>query len=568
MRTALLLFAGGLAVRLLFWQATPDAGWAYGAAFKGDAAVWLEYASALDTGRPFELGLPFRPPGTGYLIAFLSAVGLGSVGALKLAWCLMGALLAPGVFLALRRPFGELVAALAGGITALSTGLMVLSTSLNNETPYLVVAVASLWLFDRMARQPSPGLLAGWSSLQAAGCLLRVEHLLFALGTMALLGLRWARSGHRGIAPAWPRLAMVVAVFTVGLLPWHVTAWRAVRRFNTNEPALSPREAAAMDELESRLAGLRWEEEAQRRRLALPAFARRTAANFVAATVVHRGGNQVRAGDFGLLEEAFGYVPRPLHAFPFVALYGPLNFALANHAAADGGFNRVPLESPPPLAGGAHRYPAFLVRGLPPPELGFVYPPHLALLNDGYGEGWRWVRAHPGDALRLLHLKLRVFWAGAASGFTGRGLPLGLGGLRRPVDMVTPEGPVAAAWQAIVLGACLAGFWRARRRPDVLPWLLFLATRAAAAALFFGYARLGASAIPSIALLVALAAEPLLLALAGRARLLVPGLLALGVLAEAARFVAKPSLLLDGQPVSASDAFPLDDHAAHRLEVR
>jgi hypothetical protein len=568
-RSALLLFAGGLAMRVLFWQATPDATWPHSAAFKGDAAVWLEYASALEAGRPFELGVPFRPPGAGYLIAALSAVGIGSVGALKLAWCVLGALVAPGVFLALRRPFGDTVALTAGIVTAVSTALMVLSTSLNNETPSLVIAVASLCLVDRVAEKPAPRLLASWSLLQAAGCLMRVEHALFVLGATGYLAWRWRRHQDRKVRGAWRRaVAIVAAVLALGLLPWHLAAWGALRRFNTEEPSVPAAQAAAMQALESRLAVLRWEDDAVRQRLALPAFARRTAADFVAATVLHRGGDRVAAADFGVLSEAFGSVPRPLRSFPFVALYGPLNFALANHAGADGGFNRGPLEARPPLAGGAGRYPPFLVGGLPPADLSFTYPPHLALVNDGHAEGFRWLRAHPGDALALFGRKLRIFWGGAATGFTGWGWPLGLGGVRRPVDMVAPVAWPASPWQALVLAGCLVGLHRARGRPEVVPWLAFLGTRVAAAVLFFGYARLGASALPAVALLLALAAEPLLGRLATRARPVLLGLLALGVAAEAARCVAKPVLLLDGQPVTAADPFPIDDHAAHRLEVR
>ena len=65
---ALLLFVAALALRWLFWQATPDAAWPYSACYKGDAPVWLAYAEALREGRPFELGLPMRPPGAAYLI--------------------------------------------------------------------------------------------------------------------------------------------------------------------------------------------------------------------------------------------------------------------------------------------------------------------------------------------------------------------------------------------------------------------------------------------------------------------------------------------------------------------
>src|SRR6185369_9011446 len=107
------------------------------------------------------------------------------------------------------------------------------------------------------------------------------------------------------------------------------------------------------------------------------------------------GGREVRGEDFHILEDAFGYFPKPLRRFPFVSSYGPLNFYLANAPAARGGFDRSPLEAPPPLAGGRDRYPAFLVQGLPPERLTFVYPPHLHLFNDGYALGKKAIADHP-----------------------------------------------------------------------------------------------------------------------------------------------------------------------------
>ena len=87
-----MLFLLALAFRLLFLWATPDAGWAHSAWYKGDAATWLEQARAIQESRPFEADLPIRPPGTAYLIAALRISGLDSVPALKLIWCLIGAL--------------------------------------------------------------------------------------------------------------------------------------------------------------------------------------------------------------------------------------------------------------------------------------------------------------------------------------------------------------------------------------------------------------------------------------------------------------------------------------------
>ena len=52
-----LLFLVALGLRLLFWQATPDAAAPYPAYYKGDAPSWLAYARALQESQVFELDL-------------------------------------------------------------------------------------------------------------------------------------------------------------------------------------------------------------------------------------------------------------------------------------------------------------------------------------------------------------------------------------------------------------------------------------------------------------------------------------------------------------------------------
>src|SRR5688500_1690004 len=85
-------FAFALLLRVLFLWTTPDAAWAHSAFFKGDAHVWLAYASALRTGEPFELGLPLRPPGTAYLLAAVWDGRPENVRGLRLLWAGLGAL--------------------------------------------------------------------------------------------------------------------------------------------------------------------------------------------------------------------------------------------------------------------------------------------------------------------------------------------------------------------------------------------------------------------------------------------------------------------------------------------
>jgi len=564
---ALAIFAAALAARVLFWLGTPDRVWGWTAYFKGDAPLWLEWARALELGTSFELGLPIHPPGAAYLVALLWNGQASGIGFVRFAWVLVGALVPLLVFLAVERSFGLRVAALAGCWTALSNGLLVLSTSINNETPYLALPVGSLWFVEDLRERPKAGRLAAWAALNGLACLFRVEHALFWILTLAFFAVGWLRrNGSRTLR--WTAIAAFF--FALPLVPWHLTAWDAIRRFNEEPRRLTPVEERAVVGVEERLTGLSWTPEALRERDGLPAFLRRTASAFVLATVAHRGGREVRAEDFGILEQAFGYRPRPLHRFPFVSSYGSLNFALANHAGATGGFDRSPLEEPPPLTGGGASYPSFLIQGLPPADLTFVYPPHLQLFNEGYSLGATWIARNPGEFARLAARKLAIFWSGAAMGFTGWNVPLGPSGPRRAVDMVAPEGrPIATAWRLAVLAVVLAGIIAARRRFALAPWLLFLASKVLVTVAFFGYVRQGAAAIPVVALLAALALDRWLFArLPSRVptRLTIL-LLLLGVGTEAARTVSRPVVRIDGLVAGEVDPIPPDEHRERRVEV-
>lgn len=561
------LFAASLAIRLLFGHATPDASWAYSATFKGDAALWLEYARAIRDGRPYELGLPIHPPGTAYLVAALWDGTAAAVPRLRLAWCAFGALTVVAVWLAVRRVFGDGVAAFAAGVTACSTALIVLSNSVNAEAPYLLLVVAALWLGEEIRARPRAVLLALWGLSNALACLLRVEHLLAFLLWSAWLIVRWRRSGA---APgALARSAVTLGLsFAIPLVPWHLHAWRSLARFNEGLPG-DTAAAAARAEVEAATRSVAWEDAVIRRRDELPAFARSTATAFVAATVAHRGGHLVTAADFESLELAFGYTPRPLARFPFVSAYGPLNFALANHPLAEGGFSRAALEEAPPLSGGTQRYPPALVRGLPPADLSFTYPPHLRLVNEGYAVAGRWIAADPVRFLRLLGRKLSIFWSGATLGVTGFNFPLGPSGLRRAVDMVTPDaGAWTSAWRALVLVSAGLGAVAAFRQPAAWPWLLYLAARLPATLLFFGYARHGALVVPVVAMLVALAPARWPARDASRAPRARPWLAAallLSLLVEGVRWQGQPGLRIDGWPITSADPLPGDVHRDQRV---
>ncbi len=553
------LFCGALLLRLMFWSASPDADWAYSIAYKGDAQLWLSYAQALSQGQAFELGLPLRPPGTAYLIAGLMSLGADSLLSLRLAWLVMGACLPLVLYLALRDGFAERIARIAGVLAAASTSLLVLASSLDAETPYLLLALLSLLGIDKLRRHPRWIHLLLWSAVQALACLIRAEHALLAVLLLLWLTIPWCRASRgSGLCRA------AASLFSMGLvlLPWQLQAAEAIDRFNTS----------AVQEL--RAPEIPWEQPAREQLMALPAFCRQSAQGFVSACVRHRGGERVRAEDLRILQDAYGWTPAALGRYPFVALYGPLNFYLANNPLADVGFSRAALASPPQLAGGADAYDPLWLRNLPlNGELAFEYPPHLAMLSHGYAMGGAWILAHPVDFLARAVLKLERFWRGAAHGFGGYAQPIGLSGMRHRVDLVVAEGIVPAAFRLLLLLAVLLGVLSLRRRPAAWPLFLWLLSKLLISALFFGYARQGALVVPAVALFLALAWEDRIwprLGEIGRKRATHLGMLLIAWLfwSEGWRWLRPPEIRIDGREVMAVDPWPVALQENRRLEFR
>jgi len=178
------------------------------------------------------------------------------------------------------------------------------------------------------------------------------------------------------------------------------------------------------------------------------------------------------------------------------------------------------------------------------------YPPHLEIINNGYRIGLeRWL-SDPGHALWLMGQKLMLAWRGSATGVGSYAMPFGMSGVREAVDMTVATNGIATVWRGLLLLLGLCGLWWLRTVRPAVPLLLFVVAKVLAIVLFFGYARLGAMCIPSLALLWAVALERLLLRRLSATwcrRLLWVSLAAI-VLVEGVRCFAaeSPKMLRDG----------------------
>ncbi|GJM22496.1 MAG: hypothetical protein DHS20C15_24110 [Planctomycetota bacterium] len=498
----LLLFGVALAFRLLLRAASGDGQLPHGPGFQGDALLYLFEAESLRQGKLFEWGLALRPPGTAHLLAWLWDGRAESVAQLRVIWCVLGAALAPLVFMAARRRASESVALLSGALVAASHPLLVLSNTLDAETPYLLLSVGALACVPRASTPRRAGREACRGALAGLACLFRAEHLAILLVTEVVLWRRGARP--RGLA-----LALALAV----LLPWQLTLHARMQALNDVEPQRPPASEAALSAVETLGAAASWTDEAAALREAWPAFARRGAAAFVSATVAQRGGTRVDLAELEILRQAFGAWPTRLPEWPLLVSSTPLNLALAHHSAARRGFSRAPLEREPPLLGDVAGYPAPLVHGLPPQRLALEYLPHLDLLVNGGAHARRWIAAHPSAFVGHLLARARRFVHGAAGGYGALAAPFGPSGRREAADLVQPQ---HGSWLATLFSGALlaAALWGlvggargARRAVVSWPWWLELGLRFGIALASFGYARSGALAIPAVAFGLALLSE-------------------------------------------------------------
>lgn len=180
-------------------------------------------------------------------------------------------------------------------------------------------------------------------------------------------------------------------------------------------------------------------------------------------------------------ERLAGRLAEPLPTFVPLTIYGPVNLALANNPQADGTFSRD-----------------FLASRAQSGVLDLTDPQHLELILHGDRIAREWIFANPGAFARLVLRKWGLYFSAWKLGWTQWDWPGGLTGLRRPVDVFTPDSN--AGWglglPLAVLGLLCCLLTPGAPRRWALIVLLLTAVGLATAGLFFGYVRQGLLALP------------------------------------------------------------------------
>lgn len=540
---ALVLFACGLLLRIAFHLAGPDGGPGWHIGFQGDAPVWQDLVQQVAHGlRDDQLRLPWRPPGMVWLVSLLWNGDAATAGLVRWTLLVLGATVAPLLWLWLRRHVAPHLALVAGCITAAASNLLLLGSGVHTEIVYLVGVLLGLLLQDRL-RGPHAWLAAiGFGLLHGWLCLLRAEH---TLTVGALLLVAW------WLGTSW-RVALVAVLATAATIaPWQWQANAMVDAYNAGTPALPP-------------AKLPWQPEALVRLRSLPSFQQIPVQQFVTETMVARGASRVQAADLEVIREAYGCWPEPLR-HGLIAIYGGLNFFLANSKEAAGGFSAAALDRAPPLQGGDTRYPPGLRRVLPQGgKIVFSYPPHLDAVVNGTQRGLSELAADPVAAAGRVAQKFWHAIEGATFGLGGYALPIGASGVRRQVDFVTADGPWPAVYRVVLLGAALAGLWSLRRTRALWPLFAFGSTKVVVVAAYFGYARQGAFLVPLVGLGLAAALAPRLPTAPALNRRWLPGLALLLLGLEATR-IGTTAATVDGQPVQHGEPFGAQDFTTRRI---
>jgi hypothetical protein len=426
--------------RILFSRAWGEARSLTSRFYYGDANRLVEYATAIAQGRTFDNGIPFHPPGWPLLVAvFLRLTGAAHdqaitvpVATIKLLLATSSAL-AVGMTAALAFEIAGLWAMVAVSLLgAFHFGHVVEGTVANSEALYSLCVAAFMWSSWRWLRDQ-----------------------------VSQRGTEWAiLTGVIGGAATLVRAEFVAAAVVLG-----VAAWRAGR-----EPAV-----ATSREIASRVpAGGAW------------AFAAAFGLMLTPTTVWHwrtlSAFNAAHVGQTGRSRLA-----GPLPTFAPITSYGPFNFAMANHADADGGPNR----DHPMLDRCDPEMEASLSGG----QLDLQCDAAYELYVSGYRIGAAWLAEEPRQALTLMGRKIAYTIDFLAHGYLIDDLGAGVEGVRRRVDMLDP----GAGWLLpIHFVLVVAGVMVVKRRPPALVITLAPLVALVGSILgFYGYVRLGVAYIPA-----------------------------------------------------------------------
>lgn len=459
--SAALVFAISFTLRSGLLLASDDRAWPHSLRFEGDAPTWARWANALARGQAFEFDLPVRTPGVAFALQWLGFTHAPFTAA-KVLWSAVGAAACAGLWAVLARVASHRVAWIAAGWLALSNPALQLATSLNNEGLYaaLIVALLAVELDARTRPRAANSALCGL--VHALASLLRAEHLLL----VAFLALLEVFERRRLDLRRW---TIIAAVFLATCAPW---AWRshlATVRFNRDAPRIDFARSSPS-----------WTDAARAELARLPAFAREGNFAFLSHLARQQARTQVDAPDVrAYFEREWGYTPEPLPEWTLVSSKAALDFALANHPLARGGFSRAALSD------GRDEVP----------EFSFGRPSHLRLYLHGFELGWSWIREAPGRWREACLEKLARFWAGASGGLGADNWPHDAASTRHAVDLSIAREP-SRLWSVALLIAIAVGSWSARRTSLGRLLLAVLLYKLAVCLAFYGYARQAASIAP------------------------------------------------------------------------
>jgi len=215
------LALAGLAARLLFVLLEP------GCRLVGDEWMWTRWGTEIIPSErvafsPLELHFVFHPPLYPYFIATLYTI-FGSLGAVKVAQCLLGALLVPAVGRIGERAFGERAGLAAAAVTALYPELVWFCAHFWAETLFTFLV---WWTIERLVHADAQGSAraAAVAGVSWGLAVLTRETFLYFL-PVAAFWLYWRRPG------GGRRATLLVATALLVITPWTVRNWMVFQTF-------------------------------------------------------------------------------------------------------------------------------------------------------------------------------------------------------------------------------------------------------------------------------------------------------------------------------------------------